>query len=85
MLGLTNRRGDRPTVVVDTPFHFHHSQVTLSSLTGAVAVPAGGVRAAVDARSRFVARTRRCDSARCCRKVNANDNSKRWITRLVCR
>jgi len=84
MLGLTNRRGDRPTVVVDTPFHFHHSNVTMK-LSDGRRRRAGGVRAAVDARSRFVARTRRCDSARSCRKVNANDNSKRWITRLVCR
>jgi hypothetical protein len=41
--GLTNRRGDRPTVVVDKPFHFHHSHVAKSSLTGAVAVPAASV------------------------------------------
>lgn len=56
MLGLTNRRGDRPTVVVDTPFHFHHSQVTLSSLTGAVAVPAASVPRSMPVRDSLLER-----------------------------
>ena len=56
MLGLTNRRGDRPTVVVDTPYHFHHSNVAISSLTGAAAVPAASVPRSMPVRDSLLER-----------------------------
>jgi hypothetical protein len=56
MPGLTNRRGDRPTVVVDTPYHFHHSNVAISSLTGAAAVPAASVPRSMPVRDSLLER-----------------------------
>ena len=56
MPGLTNRRGDRPTIVVDTPYHFHHSNVAISSLTGAAAVPAASVPRSMPVRDSLLER-----------------------------
>ncbi len=87
--GLTNRRGDRPTVVVDKPFHSHHSSVATCALK---AISDGRRRRADDVRVESMpVHTIRCSDeaarlgARLKCENNANDNSKRWITRLVCR